>query len=61
LTSRELEVVSRGGRATEEAVVESLDRRQRERRDSRDLEILDRKAAALNREVEDVLSYQPDL
>lgn len=64
-TVRELdEVAGRGAnrsRVIEEAVVEYLDRRRRERRDSRDLEILDRNATALNREVEDVLSYQADL
>lgn len=30
-------------------------------RDSRDMEILDRKAAALNAEAKDVLAYQVDL
>lgn len=64
-TVRELdEVAGRGAnrsRVIEEAVVEYLDRRRRERRDARDLEILDRNAAALNREVEDVLSYQAEL
>lgn len=64
-TVRELdEVAGRGAnrsRVIEEAVVEYLDRRRRERRDARDLEILDRNATALNREVEDVLSYQADL
>lgn len=64
-TVRELdEVAGRGAdrsRVIEEAVVEYLVRRRRERRDARDLEILDRNATALNREVEDVLSYQADL
>jgi metal-responsive CopG/Arc/MetJ family transcriptional regulator len=64
-TVRELdEVAGRGAnrsRVIEEAVVEYLDRRRRERRDARDLEILNRNATALNREVEDVLSYQADL
>lgn len=64
-TVRELdEVAARGAnrsRVIEEAVVEYLDRRRRERRDARDLEILNRNATALNREVEDVLSYQADL
>lgn len=64
-TVRELdEVAGRGAnrsRVIEEAVVEYLDRRRRERRDARDLEILDRNATALNREVGDVLSYQADL
>jgi metal-responsive CopG/Arc/MetJ family transcriptional regulator len=64
-TVRELdEVAGRGAnrsRVIEEAVVEYLDRRRRERRDARDLEILNRNATALNREVEDVLSYQADV
>jgi metal-responsive CopG/Arc/MetJ family transcriptional regulator len=64
-TIRELDEVAGPGanrsRVIEEAVVEYLDRRRRERRDSRDLEILNRNATALNREVEDVLSYQADL
>jgi len=64
-TIRELdEVAGRGAnrsRVIEEAVVEYLDRRRRERRDARDLEILNRNATALNREVEDVLSYQAEL
>lgn len=64
-TVRELdEVAARGAnrsRVIEEAVVEYLDRRRRERRDARDIEILNRNATALNREVEDVLSYQADL
>jgi metal-responsive CopG/Arc/MetJ family transcriptional regulator len=64
-TVRELdEVAGRGAnrsRVIEEAVVEYLARRRRERRDARDLEILNRNATALNREVEDVLSYQADL
>ena len=41
-------------------MVEYLDRRRRERRDRRDLEILNRNAEALNREVEDVLGYQAE-
>lgn len=64
-TVRELdEVAGRGAnrsRVIEQAVVEYLDRRRRERRDARDLEILNRNATELNREVEDVLSYQADL
>ena len=64
-TVRELdEVAGRGAnrsRVIEEAVVEYLVRRRRERRDARDLEILNCNATALNREVEDVLSYQADL
>lgn len=45
-------------RIIEEAVNEYLERRGRERRDRRDLEILNRHAERLNREVEDVLGYQ---
>ena len=45
-------------RVIEEAVLEYLERRRRELRDRRDLEILNRNAERLNREVEDVLAYQ---
>lgn len=45
-------------RIIEEAVTEYLERRGRERRDRRDVEILNRHAERLNREVEDVLAYQ---
>lgn len=41
-------------RVIEEAVVEYLERRRRE------VEILDRQAESLNREVEDVLAYQAE-
>lgn len=47
-------------RIIEQAVVEFLERRSRERREARDLEILDARADELNREVEDVLEYQAD-
>lgn len=47
-------------RIIEEAVTEYLERRARERRDRRDVEILDRHAERLNREVEDVLAYQAE-
>jgi metal-responsive CopG/Arc/MetJ family transcriptional regulator len=47
-------------RLVEEAVIQYLDRRRRERRDQRDLDILNRNADALNREVEDVLGYQAE-
>jgi metal-responsive CopG/Arc/MetJ family transcriptional regulator len=48
-------------RLIEAAVVEYLERRQRARREARDLEILNRHAARLNREVADVLDFQADL
>lgn len=47
-------------RIIEQAVLEFLERRGRERRESRDREILDAAADELNREVEDVLAYQAD-
>jgi len=47
-------------RVIEDAVVEYIERRRRDRRDQRDLEILNRNAEALNREVEDVLRYQAE-
>lgn len=45
-------------RLIEQAVVEFLERRRRERREVRDREILDAAANDLNREVADVLGYQ---
>ena len=45
-------------RVIEEALRDYLERRRRERRDARELAILDRNAEGLNREVEDVLAYQ---
>jgi len=48
-------------RVIEDAAREFLTRRARAARESRDLEILDRSAEALNREMEDVLAYQADL
>jgi metal-responsive CopG/Arc/MetJ family transcriptional regulator len=44
----------------ERAVREFLARHERELREARDLEILDRVADDLNREVEDVLTYQAE-
>jgi metal-responsive CopG/Arc/MetJ family transcriptional regulator len=48
-------------RLIEDAAREFLARRARAARESRDREILDRSADALNREMEDVLSYQADV
>lgn len=48
-------------RILEEAAREFLARRARAARESRDLKILDDAADGLNREMEDVLSYQADL
>ncbi|HUO87182.1 MAG TPA: ribbon-helix-helix protein, CopG family [Thermoanaerobaculia bacterium] len=47
-------------RVIERAVIEYLERRRREVRDRKDLEILNRNAERLNREVEDVLAYQAE-
>ncbi len=49
---------ARRSRVIEEAILEYVERRRREQRDRRDLEILNRNAERLNREVEDVLAYQ---
>jgi metal-responsive CopG/Arc/MetJ family transcriptional regulator len=48
-------------RILEEAAREYLSRQAREAREARDRAILDGAAARLNREMEDVLSYQADL
>lgn len=44
----------------EQAVIEFIERHRRQQREARDLEILNRSAAALNREVEDILLYQTE-
>jgi metal-responsive CopG/Arc/MetJ family transcriptional regulator len=44
----------------EKALRDYLDRQARMKRDSDDLAILNKKAEKLNREAEDVLSYQAD-
>lgn len=44
-------------RVIELAILEFIERRHRAARDARDLEILNRSAEALNREVEDILAY----
>ncbi len=45
----------------EKALRDYLDRQARTKRDLEDLAILNKKAATLNREAEDVLSYQADV
>jgi len=45
----------------ERAVLEFVERREREIREARDLETLNRASDELNREMADVLSYQVDL
>jgi Arc/MetJ-type ribon-helix-helix transcriptional regulator len=45
-------------RFIEEAVLALLERRRRQIRDQRDLEILNRNADRLNQEIEDVMAYQ---
>ena len=57
-------VVGRGGSrsaAIEQAVKEFLDRRLRQSRDARDVEIIKRNARRLNKEAEDVLGFQGPL
>ena len=48
-------------RVIEEAARDFLARRARAAREARDLEILDRNAESLNREMDDVLAYQVDV
>jgi len=45
-------------RVIEQAVLEFVERRRRQSREQRDLEILNRSADRLNREIEDVLAFQ---
>ncbi|MFP3939491.1 MAG: ribbon-helix-helix protein, CopG family [Thermoanaerobaculia bacterium] len=47
-------------RVIEEAVREYVERRRREQRDRREVEILNRHAEELNREAEDVLAFQSE-
>ena len=49
---------SNRSRVVEQAVLHFLAQQEREMRDARDLEILNRTADALNNEIDDVLSYQ---
>jgi metal-responsive CopG/Arc/MetJ family transcriptional regulator len=58
------QVATRGrsrSRIIEDAARDYLTRKARAARDTRDRELIDRAADALNREMEDVLSYQVDL
>lgn len=48
-------------RIIEDAARDYLTRQARAARDTRDRELIDQAADALNREMEDVLSYQADL
>ena len=61
-TLRAVDEVARPGsnrsRVIEEAVVEYLDRHRRKAREARDLEILNAAAEALNREMEETLTFQ---
>jgi len=57
----ELGVKTNKSQFIEEAVREYIERRIRKKRDLADLEILNKKAEKLNKEAEDVLSYQADL
>jgi predicted transcriptional regulator len=45
-------------RVIEQAVLEFVQRRRRQLREQQDLEILNRSADRLNREIEDVLAFQ---
>ena len=45
-------------RIIEQAVLEFVERRRRQLREQKDLEILNRSADRLNREIEDVLAFQ---
>ena len=45
-------------RVIEQAVLEFVERRRRQLREQKDLEILNRSADRLNREIEDVLAFQ---
>lgn len=57
------EIAGPGGnrsRVIEEAMSEFVRRRSQELRDARDLEIINRNAEQLNREVEDILAYQTE-
>jgi len=45
-------------RVDEQAVLEFVERRRRQLREARDLDILNRSAKRLNRETEDVLAFQ---
>jgi len=48
-------------RVIERAVLDFVERRRRRVREARDLEILNRSADDLNREIEDILAFQAEL
>jgi len=48
-------------RFIEKALWDFIERQERKERDMQDLKILNKRAKKLNREAEDVLSYQTDL
>jgi predicted transcriptional regulator len=48
-------------RVIETAVLDFVERRRRRMREARDLEILNRSADDLNREIEDILAFQAEL
>lgn len=54
------EVLNRS-RIVEQAILEFIERHRRAVRDARDLEILNRSADVLNKELEDILAYQVEL
>ena len=57
------EIAGRSGnrsRVIERALVEFLERWRRQAREARDLDLLNRVAEELNREIEDVLAYQAE-
>ena len=45
----------------EHAIEDCLEKRKREKRNKKDLELINQNAEALNMEAEDVLSYQVDM
>ena len=52
---------SNRSRVIEQAVLEFIHRKEREERDRRELEILNRVADAHNEEMQDILAYQVEL
>ncbi len=47
-------------RVIEQAVVEFIERHRRQRREARDLKIINRSATELNQEIDDILLYQSE-